>query len=119
MMCLKHYYTRRGELAYSDEIGSVLRPSVASAKNPWDMTIDEYWDELYDVGTKRQSIQPLRVSDEFGPEYRLEDQAILNRFDELVPKALVTDQDLAIGTVADIQNLHLDILEQAAIEGFI
>lgn len=112
-------YTRRGELAYSDEIGSVLRPSGANAKNPWDMTIDEYWDELYDVGTKRQSIQPLRVSDEFGPEYRLEDQAILNRFDELVPKALVTDQDLAIGTVADIQNLHLDILEQAAIEGFI
>ena len=83
------------------------------------MTIDEYWQELYDVANKRAAIQPLRVTDEFGAEYLPGDKAIIDRFDELVPKRLVDDQDAAVSTAAGIQNLHLDILEQAAIQGFV
>ena len=111
-------YARRGERGYEDELGSVL--SLASGgSNPWDMTIDEYWQELYDVANKRAAIQPLRVTDEFGAEYLPGDKAIIDRFDELVPKRLVDDQDAAVSTAAGIQNLHLDILEQAAIQGFV
>ena len=99
-----------------DEIGSVLRTS-RHGTNPWEMEINEYWTELYDVAQKRRAIQPLRVTDDFGPEYALEDRAIIERFDELVPPNLIDDASI-INTKEGIINLHLDIVEQAAIEGF-
>jgi hypothetical protein len=100
-----------------DELGRLLSNS-RHGTNPWQMDINEYWTELHDVSVKRRAIQPLRTTDEFGAEYSVADQAVIDRFDELVPPNLVDDIAM-INTAEGIENLHLDILEQAAIEGWL
>ena len=82
------------------------------------MEINEYWTELYEVSQKRRAIQPLRVTDDFGPEYAAGDEAVIARFDELVPPNLIDDTSV-IGTKEGIINLHLDIVEQATVEGYL
>ena len=99
------------------ELGRLLRRSQ-HGPNPWEMEINEYWTELYEVSQKRRAIQPLRVTDDFGPEYAAGDEAVIARFNELVPPNLIDDTSV-IGTKEGIINLHLDIVEQATVEGYL
>ena len=100
-----------------DEFGLLLSRS-RHGPSPWEMEINDYWNELYDVATKRRTIQPLRVTDDFGPEYSAADREVIARFDELVPPNLVDDAGI-ISTGEGIQKLHFDIVEQAKVEGLL
>lgn len=55
---------------------------------PWSMTQDEYVAELSDLEARAGLIEPLSDDPDFGATYRPEDQAVLDRLNELAPPTL-------------------------------
>ena len=93
-----------------------LLPRVTHGDAPWDMDLETYWAELYDVAIARQRIRPTAV-DEFGEVFAVADEPIVARYAELVPPQL--DADDLINSAEGIRTLHAEIRELARDAGLL
>lgn len=75
--------------AQADEFAAraFVKPT-GGRRPPWEMSEADYVAEITELDGKVATIKPIRSDPDFGDEYSPEDDAVLRRFDELVPPDL-------------------------------
>jgi hypothetical protein len=91
----------------------VFSRGVEPGRQPYEMSESDYIDELTTVEARAADIRPIRSDPEFGDEYSPEDEAVLRRRGELVPRDIAGADTLP----ADI--LHQKIMELAETAGLV
>lgn len=97
-----------------DDAARIFSPTRPGFDPPWAMGEDRYVAELLDLEDKARRITAISDDVEWGKSFAAGDQAVLDRLDELIPKAL-DDENLP----EDPRNIHRMIISLARRSGLI
>lgn len=86
--------------------GRTFVKGVEPGRQPYEMTREDYVDELTRVEAQVQNAQPVRSDPEFGDEYSPEDQAALDRLNQLAPPGVEGSATLPPDELYDVLVEH-------------